>query len=145
MYNLATFLLYLFWKWLLACGSQIYSFIDKKFVFDLCFLSKLQLCLSSWWYCSSLITFRKHGINSLLLPAFFFPKKLESLIFQLYLKNQMLETVITTCQQFLSYSNIFSNILRVTTAKKNRQSQNYYWVIYLRNFSFKLGFLTQQY
>ena len=31
------------WKWLLPCVSQIYSFIDTKFVFDLCFLSKLQL------------------------------------------------------------------------------------------------------
>ena len=30
------------------------SFIDKKIVFDLCFLSKLQLCLSFWWNCSSL-------------------------------------------------------------------------------------------
>ena len=44
----------LLWKWLLACVSQIYSFIDKKFVFGLCFLSKLQLCLSLRWYCSSL-------------------------------------------------------------------------------------------
>ena len=34
----------------------MYSFADKKFVFDLCFLSKLQRCLSCWWYCSSLKT-----------------------------------------------------------------------------------------
>ena len=26
----------------------LYSFVDKKIVFDLCFLSKLQLCLSFW-------------------------------------------------------------------------------------------------
>ena len=28
------------------------TFYWQKFVFDLCCLSKLQLCLSFWWYCS---------------------------------------------------------------------------------------------
>ena len=35
-------------KWLLAWITQIYSFIDKIFLFDLWFLSKLQLCLTFW-------------------------------------------------------------------------------------------------
>ena len=54
MYILATFLQYLLWKWLLAYISRIHSIIDKKFIFNLCFSSKLKLCLSFWWYCSSL-------------------------------------------------------------------------------------------
>lgn len=38
-----------FQKWRLAWISQIYSFIDKIFLFDLWFLSKLELCLTFWW------------------------------------------------------------------------------------------------
>ena len=54
---------YLFWKWLLACVSQIYSFIGKIFLFDVCFLSRLQLCLSFWWY-HSLLNFMPEMIFS---------------------------------------------------------------------------------
>ena len=62
------------------------------------------------------------------------------------LKNQTLETVMTTCQQFLSYSNIFSNILWVTTAEKDSSRKItidlYIYVIFLLNSVFLHSYIN---
>ena len=37
-----------------TCKKPFCEYMVLSLVFDLCFLSKLQLCLSFWWYCSLL-------------------------------------------------------------------------------------------
>ena len=50
---------------------KVYSPRQWKTKFDLCFLSKLQLCLSFWWYCLLFILFLKFVIILLIVIGIF--------------------------------------------------------------------------